>query len=800
MRETETGPTPDRKAGATEDPAAPAPAPDLFTAPPRPVLAAALEPNPTPTPTGGPEPSGPQQERPQGPQRQQRQEKDQTRNQQAAPARTAERADTHTGAPQDTQHEGLAQARPTRDQTDTEAKPMGINLGVPEDIEPQLKPRITVIGVGGAGGNAVNNMIDAHLEGVDFVVGNTDAQALAQARTDRRIQLGGETTHGLGSGARPDIGRAAAEESYEAISSELKGSHMCFITAGMGGGTGTGAAPVVARCARDLGILTVGVVTKPFQFEGTHRMRLADGGIDELGQYVDTLIIIPNQNLFRVANEKTTFADAFKMADNVLYAGVRSVTDLMIMPGLINLDFADVRTVMMDMGRAMMGTGEADGDNRAIEAAEAAIANPLLEETSMRGARGVLINITGGNDMTLYEVDEAANRIREEIKCEDANVIFGSCLDASLEGSMRVSVVASGIDAVAQARPRDEGEISAGASGGFGLGLVAGQRAAAAAPPAAPVAQQAAQPTPARGPARTVPGQDTVLDDTADDLRREERLNPAAAAAPAAANAEPAGAAEPFDARAQPAAPSGPDDGTRAPAARFQARPGSTPPPLGGRGPAAGRAPGAVRDVFAPPRSAEPAPAPARAPAAALGGEVSPAHQQAERGQIEPMAPVRGQTALDPRYHVRETEPRDEEAAPRRPALGQPGLRVAAESRLPAAHEAEHHGQGREDHRRERPSLFQRMTGFGRPRGAEEDGDQHGHGHGHDQDRRRVGAEPDRAVRARHDPERAGPRLGLRPDGDSGRAETADEGEAGGRAPRREDQLEIPAFLRRQAN
>ncbi|GAB3126175.1 cell division protein FtsZ [Novispirillum itersonii] len=327
-----------------------------------------------------------------------------------------------------------------------------INLSVPQAAEPTLKPCITVIGVGGAGGNAVNNMINDNLQGVDFVVANTDAQALSMARTNRRIQLGADTTQGLGAGARPEIGRAAAEETYETIAKEIQGANMVFITAGMGGGTGTGAAPVIARVAREMGILTVGVVTKPFQFEGAHRMRLAESGIEELSQYVDTLIIIPNQNLFRVANEKTTFADAFKMADDVLHQGVRSITDLMIMPGLINLDFADVRTVMSDMGRAMMGTGTATGDRRALDAAEAAISNPLLEDTCMKGAKGVLINITGGMDVTLFEVDEAANRIRDEVEGE-AHIIFGSCFDPEMEGKMRVSVVATGIQTQAVQMP-----------------------------------------------------------------------------------------------------------------------------------------------------------------------------------------------------------------------------------------------------------------------------------------------------------------------------------------------------------
>jgi cell division protein FtsZ len=316
--------------------------------------------------------------------------------------------------------------------------------------ELELRPRITVIGVGGAGGNAVNNMIRAKLEGVEFIAANTDAQALEQSLVDplRRIQLGLHITQGLGAGSKPDVGRASAEESMDEVINHLRGSNMVFITAGMGGGTGTGAAPVIARAARESGILTVGVVTKPFHFEGSHRARSAERGIDELQQYVDTLIIIPNQNLFRIANERTTFADAFKMADDVLYSGVRGVTDLMMMPGLINLDFADIRAVMAEMGKAMMGTGEAEGDRRALDAAEAAISNPLLDDVSMKGAKGVLINITGGYDMTLYEVDEAANRIREDVESE-ANIIFGSTFDEKLNGRIRVSVVATGIGGAA---------------------------------------------------------------------------------------------------------------------------------------------------------------------------------------------------------------------------------------------------------------------------------------------------------------------------------------------------------------
>ncbi|WP_055045177.1 cell division protein FtsZ [Devosia sp. A16] len=321
---------------------------------------------------------------------------------------------------------------------------MTINLTIP-DIQ-ELKPRITVFGVGGAGGNAVNNMIASGLSGVDFVCANTDAQALALSSAQRIIQLGVSVTEGLGAGSHPEVGRAAAEESYDEINDHLSGAHMVFITAGMGGGTGTGAAPVVARAAREQGILTVGVVTKPFQFEGNRRSRLAEDGIDELHRHVDTLIVIPNQNLFRVANEKTTFADAFKMADQVLYSGVACITDLMVKEGLINLDFADVRAVMRGMGKAMMGTGEASGEDRARHAAEAAIANPLLDDVSMQGARGLLISITGGPDLTLYEVDEAASRIREEVD-SDANIILGATFDPDMTGTIRVSVVATGTDA-----------------------------------------------------------------------------------------------------------------------------------------------------------------------------------------------------------------------------------------------------------------------------------------------------------------------------------------------------------------
>ncbi|EYD71235.1 cell division protein FtsZ [Limimaricola hongkongensis] len=324
---------------------------------------------------------------------------------------------------------------------------MALNLSLPGQED--LKPRITVFGVGGAGGNAVNNMIEKELDGVEFVVANTDAQALQQSRAQAKIQMGVKVTEGLGAGARATVGAAAAEESIEEIVDHLAGAHMCFITAGMGGGTGTGAAPIIAQAARELGVLTVGVVTKPFQFEGGKRMKQAEAGVEALQKVVDTLIIIPNQNLFRLANENTTFTEAFALADDVLYQGVKGVTDLMVRPGLINLDFADVRAVMDEMGKAMMGTGEADGEDRAVQAAEKAIANPLLDEISLEGAKGVLINITGGYDLTLFELDEAANKIREKVDPE-ANIIVGSTLDTGMEGRMRVSVVATGIDAVAK--------------------------------------------------------------------------------------------------------------------------------------------------------------------------------------------------------------------------------------------------------------------------------------------------------------------------------------------------------------
>ena len=321
---------------------------------------------------------------------------------------------------------------------------MTINISL-QDVGENLHPKITVLGVGGSGGNAVNNMMNSNLEGVDFLVANTDAQALQISSCPNKIQLGLNSTRGLGAGMRPDIGRQAAEEAINEIAEKLEGSHMLFVAAGMGGGTGTGAAPVIAKLARERGILTVGVVTKPFHFEGSQRMKLAEKGIEELQQFVDTLLTIPNQNLFRIANEKTTFSDAFKMADDVLYAGVRGVTDLMVQPGMINLDFSDIKTVMSEMGKAMMGTGEASGEGRAVAAAEAAIANPLIDDVSLKGAKGLIINITGGKDITLYEVDEAANRIKQEVD-EEANIIYGTTCDDRLDGLVRVSIVATGID------------------------------------------------------------------------------------------------------------------------------------------------------------------------------------------------------------------------------------------------------------------------------------------------------------------------------------------------------------------
>ena len=385
---------------------------------------------------------------------------------------------------------------------------MSIEFVTPEVDE--LTPRIAVVGVGGAGGNAIANMMRAEVQGVDFLVANTDAQALKQSIAPHRVQLGSKITQGLGAGARPEIGRAAAEETIDSLAKQLEGSHMVFIAAGMGGGTGTGAAPVIAKAARDMGILTVGVVTKPFSFEGNRRAKAADAGIEELQKYVDTLIVIPNQNLFLIANANTTFKEAFSMADEVLQQGVRGITDLMVMPGLINLDFADVRSVMQEMGKAMMGTGESSGDNRALEAAQKAIANPLLDGVSMQGAKGVIISITGGDDMRLLEVDEAANHIRELVD-PDANIIWGSAFNPELEGRIRVSVVATGIEASAERA--SEATAASRSFGGFGTrrpeepqSFRPSEPAPVAAVPAAPV--QAAEPVaPEPAAAATPPAQ-----------------------------------------------------------------------------------------------------------------------------------------------------------------------------------------------------------------------------------------------------------------------------------------------------
>ncbi|AOH84565.1 cell division protein FtsZ [Sphingomonas panacis] len=401
---------------------------------------------------------------------------------------------------------------------------MSIEFLAPEVDE--LTPRIAVIGVGGAGGNAIANMMRADVQGVDFFVANTDSQALKQSNAETKIQLGAKITQGLGAGSRPEIGRAAAEETIDQVAKMLEGAHMCFIAAGMGGGTGTGAAPVIAKAARDMGILTVGVVTKPFSFEGNRRAKAADAGIEELQKYVDTLIVIPNQNLFLVANANTTFKQAFEMADEVLQQGVRGITDLMVMPGLINLDFADVRSVMQEMGKAMMGTGEAEGDNRAIEAASKAIANPLLDGVSMKGAKGVIVSITGGDDMRLLEVDEAANHIRELVD-EDANIIWGSAFNPDLEGKIRVSVVATGIEAEAQTAP------PVPSSRSFSFGSTRAPEPAAAAPEPAPAAPEPAPRAEAPAPAPEPAEVDELI------LGSDTQVPPTPAPAPAPAPAAP---------------------------------------------------------------------------------------------------------------------------------------------------------------------------------------------------------------------------------------------------------------------
>jgi len=565
---------------------------------------------------------------------------------------------------------------------------MTLNLTIPKTAHTDFSPRITVIGVGGGGTNAVDNMISMNLQGVEFVVANTDAQQLMHSRADRRVQLGPHITQGLGAGAKPEIGRAAAEEAAEEIYRHLDGAHMIFITAGMGGGTGTGAAPVIARMARERNILTVGVVTKPFTFEGTRRLRSAEAGIDELQQYVDTLIVIPNQNLFRRANERTGWKEAFKMADEVLYMGVRGVTDLMMAPGLVNLDFADIRTVMAEMGKAMMGTGEADGENRAIRAAELAISNPLLEDNNMSGARGLLINITGGEDMTLFEVDQAANRIREEVD-EEANIIFGSAIDDSLAGKVRVSVVATGIDtpatkagerprlvplqggaAAGEQAARAAGQQPAGqhAVGQHGAGQHAGAPAIAGNLALAPHAAQAAllrqaapPPAPARAPqpgARPPAGYTLQSQAQPAGGPRYAPPPPAAAAsltAQAAAHPElePGVAYEPAGYSEQP--PARPQTPPRPPLQQRLAARQSEP-----------RIPGRSATLFADPPAAAQAAAPAP-PRPSLFGRVTGAF----RGQP---APEPAQAAKQPAREGHRTEPTQQQeprAEPARPSVRQ---------------------------------------------------------------------------------------------------------------------------------
>ncbi|KQM68082.1 cell division protein FtsZ [Sphingomonas sp. Leaf17] len=492
---------------------------------------------------------------------------------------------------------------------------MSIEFLAPEVDE--LTPRIAVIGVGGAGGNAIANMMRADVQGVDFLVANTDAQALKQSIAPRRIQLGTKITQGLGAGSRPEIGRAAAEESIDELSKLLEGSHMCFIAAGMGGGTGTGAAPVIAKAARDMGILTVGVVTKPFAFEGKRRSKSADAGIEELQKYVDTLIVIPNQNLFLIANANTTFKEAFEMADEVLQQGVRGITDLMVMPGLINLDFADVRSVMQEMGKAMMGTGEASGDNRALEAAQKAIANPLLDGVSMQGAKGVIISITGGDDMRLLEVDEAANHIRDLVD-PDANIIWGSAFNQELEGKIRVSVVATGIEADVQPeQPAPE------PTRGFSFGARKTDDTTSFRPAAATQAPAAAAPAPAPAPvAPPVAKVEEPLDLTAQAGAGEDEL---VLGADTAVPATPV----PTAPVAQVAAP---------------AMPQGVPTPAADEG-------GARRRWLAPGSEAAPIEAPAAAPRVKLGGTLFERMSNAARGAVrEDGEPEKADSIEIPRF------------------------------------------------------------------------------------------------------------------------------------------------------
>jgi cell division protein FtsZ len=593
---------------------------------------------------------------------------------------------------------------------------MTINLSLPQK-ESEIKPRITVVGVGGAGGNAVNNMISASLEGVEFIVANTDAQALGQSLADRRVQLGITVTQGLGAGARPEVGRQAAEEALPEILQLLDGANMVFVTAGMGGGTGTGAAPVIAAAAREQGILTIGVITKPFHFEGRRRMQSAEQGITELEKVVDTLIVIPNQNLFKIANEKTTFADAFKMADDVLHMGVRGVTDLMVMPGLINLDFADIRTVMGEMGKAMMGTGEAEGQDRSRVAAESAISNPLLEDHSMKGAKGVLINITGGLDMTLHEVDEAANRIREEVDA-DANIIFGSTFDATMQGRMRVSVVATGIAALASQQPAPNY-----------LSLDMNRPAQTGQPalrPAAPAVGRVAMPAAAVAPAP----------------------------APAAPMAPPMPAVASIVPPAPPAAPI-------APAAYAPAAVAMQPPAA----PVEAPAPLPIAAVAIEPPIAPPAPPVAAAPPA-----VAPAP-----APVAPPAPVAAPAAAAPaqRPMVDETDWR----------VSRPAMRPAVRATEPAARAVMARPVATEGRT---PNLFQRITGaFATPKTATP----------------AVGAPmaaeaPMTVQRTMPENVVAAPKPVVRP----APVQTSIDVTERTKSAREDDDLQIPAFLRRQAN
>ncbi|MGF1626038.1 MAG: cell division protein FtsZ [Alphaproteobacteria bacterium] len=594
---------------------------------------------------------------------------------------------------------------------------MSLNLNI-EQIQPELRPHILVIGVGGAGCNAVNNMIRAKLEGVEFLVANTDSQSLAASLCERRIQIGANLTQGLGAGARPEVGRAAAEEDLEELLSHLNGVHMVFITAGMGGGTGTGAAPVIARAIREQGILTVGVVTKPFHFEGQQRMRIADQGIQELQQYVDTLIVIPNQNLFRIASEKTTFADAFNMADEVLNCGVRGVTDLMVMPGLINLDFADIRTVMGEMGKAMMGTGEADGDRRAVDAAEAAISNPLLDDVSMKGARGVLINISGGGDMTLYEVDEACNRIREEVD-PDANIIFGATFDDGLDGRMRVSVVATGIEASEENAPRTT-VLSLAADGGRPV-------------PAPRLAPRAAD-VPVKGQENLAAAAESAIKERAPEpVEPVETSRPAAPAPQVSAPAQPQ-----IRTYGQPSTPHGAPEQPQRQPLRAGPRASAAPAMQGGSSVATGR-------VSTPPTYGAHSGYPG--PSMTATARAMPEPEVAERPFLPP-------EAIEPE---RRRQPLD------------------------APVETDDHGKGKLRFRgKSGPSLFERMTGTGRARREDEaEHDEAGYG-------------------AYAEPSRQAPAPRQEPQAQLSGLDPIDQPE-----PRRQsedDMLDIPAFLRRQAN